>query len=81
MRKTTLSLNEVKQKILDIKGKDVDVTINLGRKKIENYNGMIENVYPSVFTIKIFGEENLKNVTCSYSKVLCGDVRIEEKNI
>ena len=42
---------------------------------------MIENVYPSVFTIKIVGEENLKNVTCSYSKVLCGDVRIEEKNI
>ena len=79
MRKGFLSLIDIKNRILLIKGKRVDVSINRGRKKIDNYSGVVENIYPSVFTIKIFGEDNLQNVTCSYSDVLCGDVKIKEK--
>ncbi len=79
MRKGILNLNEIKEKILSIKGKDVDISINRGRKKIDNYLGVIENIYPSVFTVKILNDEQLKNVTCSYSDVLCGDVKIVEK--
>ena len=79
MRKVILNLNEIKEKILSIKGKDVDISINRGRKKIDNYLGVIENIYPSVFTVKILNDEQLKNVTCSYSDVLCGDVKIVEK--
>ena len=79
MRKSILSLIDVKKKISLIKGKNIDVCINRGRKKIDNYSGIIENTYPSVFTIKIYNDEKLKNVTCSYSDVLCGDVKIKEK--
>ena len=79
MRKSLLSLADVKKRIGLIKGKNIDVCINRGRKKIDNYSGVVENIYPSVFTIKIFNDEQLKNVTCSYSDVLCGDVKIEEK--
>lgn len=79
MRKSILSLIDVKKQISLIKGKNIDVYINRGRKKIDNYSGIIENTYPSVFTIKIFNDNKLKNVTCSYSDVLCGDVKIEEK--
>lgn len=79
MRKSILNLTDVKKRISLIKGKNIDVYINRGRKKIDNYSGIIENTYPSVFTIKIFNDEKLKNVTCSYSDVLCGDVKIEEK--
>ena len=81
MRKGIFNLNEIKEKILSIKGKSVDISINHGRKKISNYSGVVENIYPSVFTIKIVGDDQLKNVTCSYSDVLCGDVRINEKEI
>ena len=81
MRKSIFNLNEIKEKIFSIKGKNVDVSINHGRKKISNYSGVVENIYPSVFTIKIVGDDQLKNVTCSYSDVLCGDVRINEKEI
>ena len=70
---------DVKKRILLIKGKNVNVSINRGRKKIDNYSGVVENIYPSVFTIKIFSDDKLNNVTCSYSDVLCGDVKIEEK--
>ncbi len=79
MRKGILNLNQIKDKILSIKGKNIDISINRGRKKIDNYLGIIENIYPSVFTVKILNDEQLKNVTCSYSDVLCGDVKIEEK--
>lgn len=79
MRKGLINLNDIKNKILEIKGKEIDISINRGRKKIDSYNGKIENIYPSVFTVKIIDGDSLKNVTCSYSDVLCGDVKIEEK--
>lgn len=78
MRKNLLNLTDIKDRILKIKGKNIDISINRGRKKIDNYCGVIENIYPSVFTVKILNDEQLKNVTCSYSDVLCGDVKIEE---
>ncbi len=81
MRKSVINLGLVKDKILSIKGKTVDITINHGRKKISKYNGIVENIYPSVFTVRIVDDERLKNVTCSYSDVLCGDVRIEERPV
>lgn len=79
MRKSLLNLTDIKNRILSIKGKNIDISINRGRKKIDNYFGIIENIYPSVFTVKILNDQQLKNVTCSYSDVLCGDVKIFEK--
>lgn len=76
MRRDFLNLSDIKQKILNVKGKNVDISINRGRKKIDNYCGVVENIYPSVFTVKILNDQQLKNVTCSYSDVLCGDVKI-----
>ncbi len=79
MRREMLNLNEIKDKILAIKGKDIDITINRGRKKIDSYLGIVENIYPSVFTVRILNNRQLKNLTCSYSEVLCGDVKIFER--
>ena len=79
MRKGIYNLSSVKERISSIKGKNIDITINRGRKKLDKYLGKIECVYPSVFTVKIFDNELTKSVTCSYCDVLCGDVKIEEK--
>lgn len=79
MRKNLLNLTDIKNRVLSIKGKHVAISINRGRKKIDNYNGIIEKIYPSVFTVKILNDEKQKNVTCSYSDVLCGDVVLNEK--
>ncbi len=79
MQRNTINLNEIRDKITSIKGKGIGITINRGRKKIDIYEGVIENIYPSVFTVKILNNTLLKNVTCSYSDVLCGDVKIIEK--
>ena len=79
MRKSILNLTDIKQRINNIKGKDIDISINRGRKKIDSYCGTIENIYPSVFTVKIIDTDGFKSVTCSYSDVLCGDVKIVER--
>lgn len=81
MRKNLLNLNDIKSRVLSIKGKSIAISINRGRKKIDNYNGIVEEIYPSVFTVKILNDVKLKNVTCSYSDVLCGDVTLEEQAV
>ncbi len=75
MRKINLGLDEVKQKIGALKGSNVEMNINRGRKKIDTINGVIKDVYPSVFTVKIeSGNQQLQ--TFSYFDVLCGNVVI-----
>lgn len=80
MKRSTVNLNDIKQRIIALKGKPISIQANRGRKKIENYTGIIENIYPSVFTIKVEDNVMLDNLTCSYSDVLCGDVKIVDKN-
>lgn len=70
MRKAVYGLNEVKEKIKELKGQSVKLSINRGRKKIDIVTATINDVYPSVFTIKI--DEKLQ--TFSYFDVLCGDI-------
>ena len=73
MRKAIFGLANIKEQIASLKGQDVDLEVNIGRKRIKQFSGIIESVYPSVFTfVDING--NLK--TYSYSDILCGDVKI-----
>ena len=76
MRKLGLSLSEVKQKINSLKGENVTLAVNRGRKKIEKMEAKSENIYPSVFTVKVNQINQLDVQTFSYFDVLCGDVEI-----
>ena len=76
MRKLGMSLNEVKEKIKALKGEYVTLAINRGRKKIDTIEAKVENIYPSVFTVKVDQINQLDTQTFSYFYVLCGDVEI-----
>lgn len=78
MKKGLLNLNDIKERINAIRGEKIGISINRGRRKIETYKGVIEHTYPSVFTVRVLSSGNTKAVTCSYSDVLCGDVKIED---
>ena len=81
MKRSLLNLNDIKEKINAIKGKDIEISINRGRRKVEIFKGVVEHIYPSVFTVKVLDNCNTKAVSCSYSDVLCGYVKIEgDKN-
>ena len=74
MKKMPNTVDNIKQKILALKGKDVQLHINRGRRKVASYRARIENVYASVFTVKA---EELNTIsTYSYNDILCGEVKI-----
>ena len=70
------ALEIIKAQIFSLKGKSCELYINRGRKKYDTLVGIIENAYPSVFTIN----SNQKVQTFSYFDVLCGIVKITQNN-
>ena len=78
MIKSSLSLNETKEKIKSYYGKSVLVKVNLGRNKYVCYSGKLTSVYPQLF--KISPDEYFNGKTAfSYSEYMCGVVKIKEK--
>lgn len=77
--KNTLSLNDVREKIRDLKGKNIPLKINKGRNKIVSLTAIINEVYPSMFVISPTSDVSLDRKSYSYSDVLCGDVRFVEE--
>ena len=77
MRKIIYGLEDIKTRISTLKGQNVQMQINRGRKKIESVNATIKDVYPSVFTIKTPDE---KLQTFSYFDILCGNVVLAEED-
>ena len=75
MRANVNALNEIKQRIANLKGDEININVNRGRKKIDYLKGYIENIYPSVFT---FLTEEKARETFSYFDVLCGLVEIKD---
>lgn len=75
MRKVTYCIDDVKNKIKSLQGNRVRMKVNLGRKKVVFQNGVVENVYSSLFTVKLLDEERV--ISYSYSDVLCGDIRFK----
>ncbi len=76
MRKIGLSLDNIKHQINELRGCEVNLKVNEGRKKIKHYLAKIDATYPSVFCV-IECDGTVK--TFSYSDVLCGDVEIVDR--
>ena len=76
MRKVNSNVFNVIQEIERLKGESISMEINRGRKRIEKYQGIIENIYPSIFTVNVGDGKN--PLSYSYSEVLCGDVVINK---
>ena len=76
MKKKPANIDEIKRRILELKGQEVDLHINRGRRRVNNYRARIQDVYSSVFTVKS-DQNNEDNIyTYSYNDVLCGEVKI-----
>ena len=75
MKRTITTLEDIKKAVLSLKGEQVKLYINRGRRKILKLEGVVDNVYTSVFTVKDKIASSLTH-TYSYSDVLCGEVKI-----
>lgn len=72
MKEVKYSIDDAKNRLNLLKGTDVLLRVNLGRNKIIEYNGKVENLYASVFTVKSI-ENSVR--TYSYSDVLTGNIK------
>lgn len=58
-------------------GKQVKVMENKGRNKVDIAEGVISEIYPCVFTVKVVGaEDNVKTLSYSYTDVFTKDVEL-----
>ena len=64
----------IKNNIESIKGQKIHFKYNGSRNQIEEFDGIIENTYNSVFTIKIVDNNELKSFT--YSDVINKSLQI-----
>ncbi len=76
MRRAFLSIDNVRKEISSYKGLSINLIVNHGRNKISNYNGKVEDTYPSLFTVAVKDGDNFKKQCYSYSDVLCGQVKL-----
>ena len=76
MRKSSVNLNDIANEIKALKGESVKMNVTKGRKRIEKYTGIIENIYPNLFTIKLDNPIAQDYLSFSYNEVLCGQVKL-----
>lgn len=76
MKKMPNTVENIKQQIVNLKGQEVNLYINRGRRKVSTMRARIENIYASVFTVKSIEQELENTFTYSYNDILCGEVKI-----
>ena len=79
MKKMPNTVDNIKQRILDLKGQVVDLNINRGRRKVASFRARIADVYASVFTVQNCTDNVDTISTYSYNDILCGEVKISNK--
>ena len=80
MKKQLGTIESVRKQLESIKGTDVKMQVNKGRKKIVKFDAKLVSTYPSVFTVFV-QNSNEPERSYSYTEVLCGNVKICPKNI
>lgn len=76
MRKSTVSVETIKNRVSDLLGKTVKVSVNRGRNKVVRYKANVKGVYPAVFVLEILNCKSLRSMSCSYNDLICGDIRL-----
>lgn len=71
MRTINQDISKTIEQIKDMKGTSVKIKVNRGRNKIEEIEGIVENVYPSIFTVRNSGGELS---SFSYSDILARNI-------
>ena len=73
-------LNRVRASVLQQCGSKVKIQLDRGRNKVDIQEGVIQNAYPSVFTILIDDErdENPPQLlSFSYTDIITRDIRMQ----
>lgn len=71
------SVTQIKKDLEECIGKKVMLKANRGRRRTTIKEGILESVYPSLFTVRISNEyESSRTVSYTYSDVLTSTVEV-----
>ncbi|MBE7012592.1 MAG: Veg protein [Ruminococcaceae bacterium] len=75
---TISKIEEIKETLTSYVGRRVHVTVKKGRKMRFARKGVIENVYPNIFVVRLEprGEEGERRVSFSYADILTRVVEV-----
>lgn len=71
-----MTIYEIKKKLNENIGKEVNIKYNLGRNKYENYKAKIKELYDYIFLVE--NESGVKSF--SYSDVMVNTIKIDYYN-
>lgn len=75
---TVQTLDNIRLSLEKHLGKRIILKANKGRKQIMTRRGILENVYPSVFIVKLEASGNVyQRVSYSYSDLLTENVKLQ----
>ena len=78
MKKQLQTIQSVREKLLELKGKNIKMAVNRGRRKIVKFDAVVADIYPSVFTVVV---DDNSSQSYSYTEILCGNVKVMAKKI
>ncbi len=72
------NVGNVRQAVAKHEGSRVRVRSNLGRHKYDVTEGIISEIYPCIFLVKVKNEmeDTFQTVSYSYTDVITGDVQL-----
>lgn len=76
MKINNLTINDVKLKVALLKGKQVTLAVNKGRKNIVKFNAEVIATFPFVFTVEAKEPCTVKTQSFAYAEIMCGNVKI-----
>lgn len=79
MREIINNMEGVRERVERLRGTELKLLINRGRNKFQEFDGVIENLYPNVFTVKA-DEGDTPVMTFSYSDVMTKNIRFFPRN-
>ncbi|MDE7306307.1 MAG: Veg family protein, partial [Clostridia bacterium] len=79
MIKINTTIKSIKDMVTSFYLKPVTVKLNLGRNKFVTFPATLSGIYPSLFTVRPDDKNFLGKTAYSYSEILCGRVKIEER--
>ena len=75
---TVQTLDKIRGTLKKHLGKTIVLKANKGRKQVDTKVGVLENVYPSVFIVKLGGtSDGYQRVSYSYSDLLTSNVKLQ----
>lgn len=75
--KKTVSVDEAREYVSKMVGRDVDVKVNRGRNKIKRYKGVISEAHENVFVVSL-KNELFDRISCTYTDMVCNEITVTD---